>query len=470
MDGKMNGKTPLASTFQRGTVDMMGFLYAVCAIEGADAQLLPASFRALEVHLGLTPSRLAFLALGQALAQFTFAPIWGNLADSGYSRKRLLAGGAFSWGVLTLLLSLVSSYPAMLGLRILNGMALGSLGPISQSLIIDYSAATERGTYFGGVQFASNIGNIVCSVSTSTISMWLIFGQVQGWRFAFACVANLSILLAFAIFLYMPEPPRHQSATAPSIAGELSKVIRYLRIPTFRVLVAQGMFGSIPWSALSFMIFYFQYIGVSDFHAAFLYGLIMLGGAFGGILGGIVGDRLAIWSPTHGRAITAQISVASGIPLVAAVLTGNPAAPAEFYPYCVLMFAFGLMSAWCSSGVNRPILAEIVDESDRASVFGWLMTIDGSFAALLGAPMVGILAEQLFGYHPSNHLISAMPPAQRMQNAQALGHALLWCCSVPWLICLACYGFLHVTYSQDVQKNDKGENEPAHTATSRLVR
>jgi len=468
LNGKMNDKTPLGSTFQRGTIDMMGFLYAVCAIEGADSQLFPASFRAMEVSLGLTPSRLAFLSMGQSFALFAFTPVWGSLADSGYSRKRLLAGGAFSWGALTLLLSLVSSYPAMVGLRILNGMALGSLGPISQSLIVDYSAATERGYYFGCVQFATNIGHIVCAVTTTTISMRLILGY-EGWRAAFAFVANLSILLSFAIFLFMPEPPRRQNATVPSIAGELSKVMRYLRIPTFCILVAQGMFGSIPWSAMHFMTFYFQYIGVSDFRASFLSSLSMLGAAFGGIVGGVVGDRLALWSPTRGRAITAQISVASGIPLVAAILSGNPGSPGAFYPYCVLMFVFGLMAAWCSAGVNRPILAEIVDECDRASVFGWLCTIDGTFSALLGAPMVGILAEQFFGYHPTQQLISAMPEAQRMQNAAALAHALFWVCSVPWLICLTCYGFLHITYVQDIHKNPEGEPTPALTATSRLV-
>lgn len=330
-------------------------------------------------------------------------------------------------------------------------------------------AANERGKFFGIVQFSANLGTVACAVGTSTISMHLIYGQVYGWRVAFALVANLSILLAFMIFMYMPEPPRHATCdTMPSIRGEWSKLCRYLRIPTFQVIVLQGMFGSIPWSALSFMIFYFQYVGISDFGASVLFALMMGGGACGGILGGLVGDRLAQWSPVHGRPLTAQISVACGIPLIAIVFGVIPRDPSYFSTYCVLIFIFGVMASWCAAGVNRPILAEIVEERDRASVFAWLVTIDGSFAALLGAPMVGVLAESAFGYHPSQELVANMPIEQRQINVTALGHALLSCCILPWMLCFMCYAALHVTYSQDVVA-DKSNKNKALPSTASLV-
>lgn len=447
----------LADNSQRGMptgsgfTAMVGFLYVVCMIEGADIQLLPASFRAMEMQLGLTPSSLALLALGQALAQWTCTPIWGSLADHGYSRKKLIAVGALSWGTLTYCLAVTSSYPVMLGLRILNGIALGSLSPISQSLLVDATAAHERGKFFGGANLFANLGNVACAVGTSTISMQMFFGWVQGWRLAFVIVANASILLAFGILVFMPEPPRRPMPdTLPTISGELSKLQRYLKIPTFRVIVLQGVFGSIPWSALSFIIFYFQYIGISDFGASLLFALCMGGGALGGCVGGVIGDGLAKWSPMHGRPLTAQISVAAGIPLIAVVLSGIPRQPDYFNTYGICIFIFGFFASWCSTGVNRPILAEIVEEGDRASVFAWLITIDGTFAALFGAPMVGFLAENVFGYHPSQAMIGLMPIHQRQVNAEALGHALLWCCILPWVLCLICFSFLHITYGQDV--------------------
>lgn len=452
MDGSHDAKkTPRAWSRHSGSKTTFAFLYAVCAIEGADLQLLPASFRALEVHLGLTPSSLAFLALCQALAQWTCTPIWGSLADRGFSRKRLLGCGALAWGTVTLLSAFATDYHLMVALRILNGMALGSLSPISQSLLVDATSSSDRGQYFGWVQFSSNVGNVLCALGTSTISQRIFLGYIEGWRVAFAAVAALSVILALAVFIFMPEPPQRPVDEAmPTIAGEMSRVWRYLRIPTFRVIVLQGMFGCIPWSAMSFALFYFQYVGVSDFGASALFSTSMIGSAIGGVLGGIVGDRMAVWSRRHGRPLTAQISVASGIPLIAMILARVPRDPSYFNTYAVLVFIFGLVSSWCAPGVNRPILSEIVDEPDRASVFAWLVTIDGSFAALFGAPMVGLLAEHAFGYQPSQLLISHMPYAQRQSNAAALAAAILWCTIGPWILCLLCFSFLHITYGQDV--------------------
>lgn len=449
---------------------MLGFLYAVCMIEGADVQLLPASFRAMEVNLGLTPSSLALLALGQALAQWICTPFWGSLADHGYSRKKLLGFGALAWGVLTMCLAFVSAYPVMFFLRVLNGAALGTLSPISQSLLVDSTHPSERGRYFGGVQFAGNTGSVICAVGTTAVSMQLLFGSIQGWRLAFAVVANASIMLAFCIFFFMPEPPRCETyTTLPTFSSEMDKLKRYLRIPTFRVIVLQGLFGCIPWSALSFMIFYFQYLGITDTGAATIFALSMVGGGLGGLLGGVVGDRMAQWSPMHGRAFTAQVSVATGIPLIFIVLACIPRDASYFYTYCIAIFIFGIMASWCGTGVNRPILAEIVDERDRASVFAWLITIDGTFAAVFGAPLVGVLAESLFGYHPSTELISEMNVAQRQINAAALGHALLWCCILPWVLCFICFSWLHVTYGQDMAERNRSDNKGTPSATSALM-
>ena len=37
----------------------------------------------------------------------------------------------------------------------------------------------------------------------------------------------------------------------------------YWRIDTFKIIVLEGLFASIPWSALSFTTMYFQYMGIS---------------------------------------------------------------------------------------------------------------------------------------------------------------------------------------------------------------
>mmetsp|Transcript_35516 Transcript_35516/g.58443 ORF Transcript_35516/g.58443 Transcript_35516/m.58443 type:complete len:303 (+) Transcript_35516:84-992(+) len=236
-------------------------LYSVCVIEGADIQLLPASFKALERDLGLSPSDLAILAMSQAIAQFASGLFWGALADGGWSRKWMLTGGATSWGCLTLLLALVSDFPTMVGLRMLNGAALGVLQPVAQSLTVDMTQPCERGFFFGWMQLNMQAGVLIAAIGAASVSNLQILG-FAGWRVAFAAVSVASLILAAVLAAFMKEPKRSfASDHSISFAREIRKCHRYLRIPTFRVIVLQGLFGSIPWSALAFAILFFQ-IGV----------------------------------------------------------------------------------------------------------------------------------------------------------------------------------------------------------------
>lgn len=443
-----------------------GFLYAICAVEGADIALLPSTFRALEADLGLTPSHLATLALCQALAGSLFAPLWGSLVDHGWQRKWMLVSGAVSWGVLTTLLAFITEFYAMVVLRTLNGIALASMMPISQSLIIDLTKAGERGQYFGNVQFSFQMGTIFGILFATSLSNQTIWG-FQGWRVAFVTIAIMCLVLAAIIACCMVETTRDSiDEEGLSLMKELRKLRAYWRINTFKVIVLQGLFGSIPWGALGFAILYFQYVGMSDFEAALLVGMSTVGGAFGGLLGGFMADTLHGWSRFHGRPLAAQISVASGIPLVVVIYYAMPQNPSLFYWFAILMFSFGLMAAWCQC-VNRPILAEIVPASGRGSIVAWLVAIDGSAAALFGAPLVALLAENVFGYQPSRLGVAEMSHAQRHANAAALSRSIIIMCVVPWAICFAFYAVLHFTYKTDLasmgEDSERGKKDKSET-------
>lgn len=429
----------------------MGFLYAVCVIEGLDIHLLPCSFRALERTLGLTPSDLAKLGLAQALTQCTIGPVWAALADNGVSRRNLLIFGVTSWAALTLGLGLVENLYMMVWLRLLNGAALSSLLPISQSIIADVTQPEERGFFFGVVQFFLTTGVLIGQLFGTTISNTTIYGMA-GWRVAFISVAGMSFLLAILIACFMHELPRSQIAESASLSASWQKLVKYLQIPTFRYLVAQGAFGCIPWSAMTFMTMFYQYVGMSDLQAASTASAGVVGNMIGGMLGGVVGDALTRWSRFHGRPLTAQISVLSGIPFIVMILQVVPRNPSSYQTYVCLMFSFTLLASWCGVGVNRPILTEIAGSSDRASIVAWMVAFEGSFGACFGAPFVGYLADNVFGYEAATVQVADMPTVQREQNAEALAHAMLFLTSIPWVICFLFYTMTHFTYRADIAR------------------
>ena len=56
----------------------------------------------------------------------------------------------------------------------------------------------------------------------------------------------------------------------------------------------QGIAGSIPFQAIAWLTTYYQLLGFSDGIAALLMFLFLFSTAFGGLLGGYIGDRCAL--------------------------------------------------------------------------------------------------------------------------------------------------------------------------------
>lgn len=435
-------------------------LYLVCLVEGADLQLLPSTFRALEAEVGLSPSRLAVLGMCQALTQSISAPLWGSLVDSGWSVKWLLVGGSMAWGVLTLLLAAITDWYSMILLRTLNGIALATLMPVSQTIIARGTVFSERGYYFGMVELALCVGQLLCAVFATTMANETIYG-IDGWRLAFAIVAVASISLSVILSVLMPDTGSEPKAV--SFAAEKDIFCHCCKIRTFRIIVAQGCFGSIPWAALSFAIMFFQYVGVTDFQAAILFASFLISLGLGNVLGGQIGDLLTRWSRFHGRPLTAQISVLSGIPMIIWLLVYVPRQASSIVQYGVLMCIFGLTASWCKTGVNRPVLTEVVPRDIQARILAWLIALEGSVAACLGASLAGIIAERAFGYEPQQGKLESMPSDLREKNTHALAMGMLWMCVVPWAVCFFIYALLHFTYRSDV------ENAGIHDETSSLL-
>lgn len=81
------------------------------------------------------------------------------------------------------------------------------------------------------------------------------------------------------------------------------------------------------------------------------------------------------------------------------------------------------------------------------------VAVEGSGAAILGAPLVGYLAEHSFGYLRTTLLVAEMPEQLRLGNANALASALAFLTVIPWSISFLLYGLLHFTYGKPSTKH-----------------
>ncbi|KAF8072654.1 hypothetical protein HT031_000314 [Scenedesmus sp. PABB004] len=239
-------------------------------------------------------------------------------------------------------------------------------------------------------------------------------------------------------------PPR------PRRRGVVADICWMLRIRTFQAIVLQGIVGCFPWQAIVFFTLWLQLNGFSDSTASLLVATFGAGVAGGALLGGAVGDRMARRLPNSGRIYTAQFSVACGIPLTWLLLHGLPrsawagAAPA----YAAVLFVAGLTCTWAGAGCNSPIFAEIVPDELRSTIYAFDRSFENSIAAC-AAPVVGLLAERVFGFTGALGEAALRDPALRARNAAALGSSLLACMALPWALCLVAYSLLHWVYPRD---------------------
>ncbi|CAG9462739.1 unnamed protein product [Pedinophyceae sp. YPF-701] len=306
------------------------------------------------------------------------------------------------------------------------------------------------------------------------------------------------------------------AAHVPKGGHSCAEVVAELRtvmlVPTFVIIILQGIVGSTPWNALVFMTLYFQLIGMSDMAASVCVIAFLAGASAGGLLGGVLGDLAATRYPRHGRVVVAQISVFLGIPFSFLILKGLPPIPeppaspdATVAVYIVSLVVFGLVHTWTAPGCNNPVFAEIVPARLRNLIYAFDRSFEGALAAL-GAPVVGALAE-LYGFRgdastgdckphddPGAPDVGAAVPAPRnlhsalvsaagdavraaltdapqdttpaptddgggastreedLEKAAALGSAMLICMVVPWTMCFLIYTGLHFTYPKDRQR------------------
>ena len=195
----------------------------------------------------------------------------------------------------------------------------------------------------------------------------------------------------------------------PQRANENSRVL-FLSFPF------EGVFGTIPWSVMGNNLLFFKFCGLQDWEASILAAEGTVAGVFGNIAGGMIADALARRFGYHGRPLSAQITVAIGIPMaprrkhrprhvvdlfhVAGVevpqntgektgaeapfdcpkgvqlfqvtpqvflqFYGIPPGSGSFGAYFALIAGFGLLGSWAQSGTNFPILSDIVPPSDRS--------------------------------------------------------------------------------------------------------
>ncbi|OIT40201.1 PREDICTED: uncharacterized protein LOC109237098 [Nicotiana attenuata] len=427
-------------------------------MERADESLLPGVYKEVGKDLHTDPTGLGSLTVFRSLVQCLCYPLAAYLA-ARHNRAHVIALGAFLWSAATFLVAISSTFTEIAIARGLNGIGLAIVIPAIQSLVADSTDDSNRGTAFGWLALTSNFGSILGGILAVLIAETSFLG-IPGWRISFHLVGLISVIVGFLVRLFANDPRfldnKGKAKDQPLLKPFQEEVIELLKeakavikIPSFQIIIAQGVSGTFPWSSLSFVTMWLELIGFSHKTTALLWTLFQVSLSLGALFGGRMGDVLAKHFPNSGRIVLAQISSGSGIPLAAFLLLLLPNDPKTAMLHGLVLIIMGLIISWCGSATNNPIFAEIVPERARTSIYA----LDRSFETIIAsfAPLVvGILAQQVFGYKPIPKGSTGSEETETdRQNAASLAKALYTAIGIPLAICCFIYSFLYSTYPQD---------------------
>ncbi|KAF5198100.1 Major facilitator superfamily protein [Thalictrum thalictroides] len=427
-------------------------------MERADESLLPGVYKEVGAALNVGPTSLGSLTLFRSIVQTVCYPLAAYLSVH-HNRAHVIALGAFLWAAATFFVGISSTFFQVALSRAFNGVGLAIVLPAIQSLVADSTDESNRGMAFGWLQLTGNLGSILGGLISVLIASTTVMG-IPGWRISFHLVAVLSVIIGVLVRLFANDPNFAEGGnksgkriSRKSIVVEVKEVIyeakSVIRIPSFQIIVAQGVFGTFPWSALSFSAMWLELIGFSHKKTAFLMSMYTISNSLGGLFGGKMGDILSQHFPNSGRIVLSQISSGSAIPIAAVLMLSLPDDPSAGFLYGLVFFILGLFTSWNAPATNNPIFAEIVPEKSRTSIYA----LDQSFESILSSfapPAVGILAQRLYGFKPvprgSNGTVQIEIDRE---NAASLAKALYTAMAIPMTICCFIYSFLYCTYPRD---------------------
>ena len=173
--------------------------------------------------------------------------------------------------------------------RCLNDGALASILPLSQMMLVDLVPPSMRGTAFG---LMGLIERLAATTATSAV-IWY-----DDWRVPYTFVGLLSILMAYGALMCLQMTPKMEiNVSKGRSEQELSQLEIWRRVsrePLFVYLVAQGLFGAIPWNMMSFVLLLLEWRDFTKIQIITFQVTSGVLGTIGVLLGGVIGVSIYV--------------------------------------------------------------------------------------------------------------------------------------------------------------------------------
>ena len=379
----------------------VGTLTVAWVLAYLDRQAITLLIPSLKADLQLSDTEVSLIQ-GLAFALF-FAlaglPI-GRLVDRA-NRRNIIALGTLVWSIATIACGFAESFAELFAARIGVGVGEACLAPAGYSLIADYFAGERRGRATAIATAGGPLGNALSSYASGALVQRFaatgvevpVLGQLAAWQLVFI-LFGLPGLLVSLLVLTIREPERHEGARELGVAQasflRFGREHRGLFAPIDAALACQFMSGYaiVVWSAVLLM----RVHGLPPGQVGAMFGLMLLiAGAGGSLLAGVVSDLFARRWPDNGRLRLAWL-------YYPAIIAGYawfafPAGVALTFAAIVWIIFF---SGAYSTGTYA-MLTDVVPNEMRGQAIAVYMLVANLFGLGLTPTLVALFTDRVFG-------------------------------------------------------------------------
>jgi MFS family permease len=358
----------------------------------ADQRIMSAILPEISAEFGLGRQQLGFIGSAFTLVGAFMSIGFGWFTDR-ISRKWLLVLVVAVGEIPCFMTGLEFFTPnaaSFIILRILTGIGVGGIYPLTFSLIGDYFSEEHRATASAFMGLAWAVGMIGGPAIAGFLSPSL------GWRapFMIAAAPNFPLVILFAFTASEPRRGRAEAALEdleeynPRITWRDFKKIFTNRTNLYTFL--QGIPGTIPWGVLGYWLIFFL---ETERHlpkaaATLVFTLMGAGTTIGAILFAFWGERLYKAKPSR-MPIMVGFGILAGIIPVMFAINLPISNPSVYY---VLAFIAGLLVSTASANV-KAILMNVNHPERRGSVFAVFNITDNlgqGFGPAIGGVMMAM--------------------------------------------------------------------------------
>ncbi|MYM75404.1 MFS transporter [Duganella sp. FT109W] len=389
---------------------ILAILFAVTTINYADRATIAIAGPELKRLLGLSPVEMGFVFSAFAWS-YVLAQLPGGWLLDRFGSKITYFFSIFLWSVFTMLMGTVgfltgaAAVTTLFVLRLLIGAAEAPSFPGNSRIASAWFPTSERGTaaaifnsaqYFATVLFAPIMG-------------WLV--HTFGWESVFFVMGGLGIVMAFIWLKTVYGPKDHPKANAAEIAyieagGALvdleskDKVAATTKLDTWScikqllgnrmllgVYIGQYCINTLTYFFLTwFPVYLVQERHMTILKAGFVAALPAVAGFLGGVLGGVISDRLI----KSGK----SLSVARKTPIVCGMLLSTSMIVCNYVEADWLVITV-MSLAFFGKGIGALGWAVVADTSPKEAggMSGALFNTFGNTAGITTPIVIGYILQ-----------------------------------------------------------------------------